>query len=104
MNTGRIDRLRNFWHVIKNKSLLPNRKFILPIDVLIKSIVFLDIKKFLIFCIYVPIKTFFVIMLCVFRPHNIVFFISDLIRNRHSSIIIKKNNTDQSETIMIKGD
>ena len=59
MNTGKIDRLRNFWQIIKNKSLLPNRKFILPIDVLIKSIVFLDIKKFLIFCIYVPIKTFF---------------------------------------------
>ena len=104
MNAGKIDRLRNFWQIIKNKSLLPNRKFIFPIDVLIKSIVFLDIKKFLIFCIYVPIKTFFVIMLCAFRPHNIIFFISDLIRNRHSSIIIKKNNSDQSETIMIKGD
>ena len=43
-------------------------------------------------------------MLCVFRPYNIVFFISDLFINRYSSIIIKKNNTDQSETIMIKGD
>ena len=43
-------------------------------------------------------------MLCTFRPHNIIFIISDLIRNRHSSIIIKKNDTDQSKTIMIKGD
>ena len=58
MNAGRIDRLRNFWQIIKNQSLLPNRKFIFPIDVIIKSIVFLDIKKFLIFCIYVPIKIF----------------------------------------------
>ena len=72
MQGGLID--YEIFGIIENKSLLPNRKFIFPIDVLIKSIVFLDIKKFLIFCIYVPIKTFFVIMLCTFRPHNIFFY------------------------------
>ena len=63
MNAGKIDRLRNFWQIIKNKSLLPNRKFIFPIDVLIKSIV-LDIKKFLIFA-YVPIKLFSYYAMCI---------------------------------------
>ena len=43
-------------------------------------------------------------MLLILKPHNIIFFISDLIKYRHSSIIIKKNDNDQSKTIMIKGD
>ena len=59
MKVKRINRLQNFWHVVMNKSILPNRNFILPIDIIIKSIKLLDVKGFFYFLHICTHKNFF---------------------------------------------
>ncbi len=101
---GKIDRLNNFWLLINNKSLIGNRKLIFPVNFIIKILRFLDIKNFILFSIYMPVKIFLLILLMIYRPHSIVFLLSQLTKYTSSSIIIQKDDTDQSKTIMIKGD
>ena len=100
----KIDRFNIFWLKVNNKTFFEGRRFIFPINYIGKIIVFLDIKSFILYSLYIPIKITLVTALLIHRPHNIVFLFSDLIKYGSTSVIIQKNETDQSKTIMIKGD
>ena len=65
---------------------------------------FLDIKGFILFCIYYTFYLFFIFVSLVLKPQMIIFIIDDLYKRRTLSYLITSNSIDQSKTIMLKGD
>ena len=99
------NKLKNIWNFLNKKTYISDKlNFILPIKYMLLALKFLDIKGFVLFCIYYTFYLFFIFVSLVLKPQMIIFIIDDLYKRRTLSYLITSNSIDQSKTIMLKGD
>ncbi len=103
---SKFSALRKLWNFISsNHGILQKYNFILPIKILIIFLVFFDFKGFITFLIYFSMKIILSPIYFIKNPTLFIYKIDLFLKfYKTKSILITKNDHDQSKTIMIKGD
>ena len=93
-----LQQIKKTFELLNKKTYISDKlNFILPIKYMLLALKFLDIKGFILFCIYYTFYLFFIFVSLVLKPQMIIFIIDDLYKRRTLSYLITSNSIDQSK-------